>query len=124
MVSTVSGGSRISMYTTCIKKLTFAIFVMFLAESLGDLTCSIEKSFHFLWFIAGKKNAFVGVGLVGLVHCKSDGKQTNKPDLFLLILSLALKLLTFQRYCHICISAELAIKGQNSLPGRCRAGWE
>lgn len=73
-MSTASRGSRISIsrisvYITCIKKLKFASFVMFLAESLGGLTCSIEKSFHFPMLCSWEENAFVEIELVGLVHC-------------------------------------------------------
>lgn len=130
-MSTASGGSRISIsrisvYITFIKKLKFAIFVMFLAESLGGLTCSIEKSFHFPCFVAGKKMHLQK--LDWLDQCTVNqmlNNQTNKnPDLFLLILSLSLKLLTSRREDHMCISTELAVKDQNSLPGQWRAEWE
>lgn len=58
-----------------------------------------------------EQSTYVGVGLVGLVHCKSD----IKPDLFCQFFHFPSNL----REVHIYIPTELSImvKNQNSLPG-------
>lgn len=50
--------------------------MIFSAENLWDLTCSIEKCYS-LYFLAGKKMHLLGVGLVGLVHFKLGIKKNG-----------------------------------------------